>query len=112
MRLRNVFLVGLVVGVGYIPNLAAGQSAVVTPVADKTVTTAATLIQASNAFREALSCTNHDGTINVRWGDATITTTKGQRIPAGATAEIRTKSQVYMIAESGSVTVSCTEETK
>lgn len=82
------------------------------PIADATITTAATLVIAGNAFRSALSCTNHSTTINVRWGDANITTTKGQRIPTGATIEIRNRGPIYMIAESSTATVSCTEETK
>lgn len=96
---------------------ASGQSVAIAPLADVTVTTAATWIGSGtsgsgNAFRNSMSCTNQSSTINVRWGDSSITTTKGQRVPAGATVEIYNRGAIYMIAESSTAVVSCTEETR
>jgi hypothetical protein len=87
-----------------------GQNAKVVAIADVTVTSAATLVDAASAFRTVLSCTNH--TVAVRWGDSTVTATKGQRIPIGATAEIYNRDAVYMISEGANSTVSCTKETR
>ena len=81
-------------------------------VSDATITSTATLVDAQDAFRVALSCTNHSASVNVRWGDSTVTATKGQRIPFGQTIEIRNSAPVYMISEGASITVSCTKETK
>lgn len=82
----------------------------ITPVSDVSVTSSATLVRAANGNRIALSCTNTDSAVHVRWGDSTVTATKGQRIPAGSAAEIRNIGAVYMISEGATVTVSCTEE--
>ena len=79
---------------------------------DVTVTSTATLVLAGNAFRYALNCTNTDAGVHVRWGDSTVTATKGQQLRAGASIEILSKAPVYMISEGTDVTVSCTEETK
>ncbi len=81
-------------------------------VADVTVTGTATLVKATNAFRFALSCTNNDSGVNVRWGDAAVLAASGQRIRAGASVEIKSRGAVFMISEGANVTVSCTEETK
>lgn len=83
-----------------------------TLIADKTVTTSATLISAANGNRAALNCTNNDSTTAVRWGGSTVTSTLGQRVAAGASISIRNTVAVYMAAESGSVTVTCTEEVR
>lgn len=83
-----------------------------TVIADVTVTGSATLISADNANRATLNCTNTSGSVNVRWGGATVTATTGQRIPFGAAIEIRNIGAVYMISEGANVTVSCTEETR
>lgn len=82
------------------------------PISDKTVTNSATLIAASNPQRYILNCTNHDSTVHVRWGDGTVTSTKGQRFPALARIEIASKDAIYMISEGANVTVSCTEENR
>lgn len=80
----------------------------VTAYTDVSVTTTATLVQASNSSRGALSCTV---SAPVRWGHSTVTTTKGQQIAANATITIHNTAAIYMIAESDTATVSCTEET-
>lgn len=80
----------------------------VTSLADVTVPGTATLIKASNSLRAALNCATTEA---VRWGDSAITTTKGQRIGANSSIEIKNTAAVYMIAESSTATVSCTEET-
>lgn len=84
----------------------------VTSLADVTVTGTATLIKAANSERVALSCTNTSASVNVRWGDSTITAAKGQRVPFGTAIEIKNRGAVYMISEGANVTVSCTEETR
>lgn len=82
----------------------------VVALADVSVTTSATLVSGSNADRYVLSCTNTSGSVAVRWGGSDVTATKGQQLPAGASIEIRNTGSVYMIAESGTATVACTEE--
>lgn len=78
-----------------------------TPQADVTVTTTATLVKASNANRAALNCTT---TEEVRWGTSSVTTTSGQLLPANASVAITNTAAVYMIAVLTEATVSCTEE--
>lgn len=81
----------------------------ITDQADVTVTSAAAvLIKASNSNRSALNCTT---TTNVRWGSSTITITKGQLVAANSSVAIRNTGAIYMIAETDTATVSCTEET-
>lgn len=79
---------------------------------DVTVTSSATLVLAGNSFRYALNCTNTSASVNVRWGDSTVTASKGQQFRAGTSIEINSRAPVYMISEGANVTVSCTEETK
>lgn len=80
----------------------------VTAYTDISVTTTATLIAASNSSRGVLNCTTSAA---VRWGHSTVTTTKGQQIPAGGSIAIHNTAAIYMIAESDTAAVSCTEET-
>lgn len=83
-----------------------------TPLSDVSVTGSATLVRAANGNRLTLSCTNTSSTDAVRWGgDSSVSATKGQRLPAGASIEIRSLDDVYMISEGGTVEMSCTEET-
>lgn len=82
------------------------------PLADLTVTGAVTLVSAANANRVYLNCTNNDAAVNVRWGGATVTATRGQRLVAGGAIAIPSTGAVYMISEGANVTVSCTEELK
>lgn len=70
-------------------------------------TTTATLVSASNSSRGALNCT---ASTAVRWGHSTVTATKGQQIQAGGSISIHNTAAVYMIAETDTATVSCTEE--
>lgn len=79
----------------------------VTAQTDVSVTTTATLVSASNSSRGALNCT---ASTDVRWGHSTVTATKGQKIPAGGSISIHNTAAVYMIAETDTATVSCTEE--
>ncbi len=83
----------------------------ITPLADVSVTSSATLVRAANGDRLTLSCTN-TGAVHVRWGSSAVTAAVGQRIPAGASVEIHSIGAVYMISEGASVTVSCTEESQ
>lgn len=80
----------------------------ITPKADISVSTAATLIAASNATRAVLNCST-DATI--RWGSSAVTSAQGQRVLANSSVAITNTGAVYMAAESGSAVVSCTEET-
>jgi len=78
------------------------------PLNDVTVTGSPTLVAAANANRVSLSCTKHSPDVNVRWGNASVGLTAGQRwLVAG---EIRNPAAVYMISESSNVVFSCTEE--
>lgn len=108
-RWRGIVLVLLVLSV---PAWAWGQGTTAVPKTDVTVTNAATLVLAGNAFRYALNCTNNSATVHVRWGDATITATTGQRFPNGTAIQILSRGPIYMISEGANVTVSCTEEGK
>ena len=110
-RLSEGTLLGLLLIFGT-HSPASAQSALAAPITDVVVSSTAKLVITGNAFRDTLSCTNHSTTVNVRWGDAGVTTTKGQRVPAGASAEIRNRGPIYMISEGVDVTISCTEETR
>lgn len=83
----------------------------VTPIADVTVTGTATLIAAAED-RLAISCTNNDSSVNVRWGNASVTASTGQQLKAGLAIQILNRDAIYMISEGASVTVSCTKEYK
>ncbi len=78
--------------------------------AEVTVTGTPTLVCASNDLRVNCTCRNI-GAADVRYGDITITTTKGAQIKAGEPAEIRLRGNIYMISEGADTTVACTEET-
>ena len=94
-------------------SISSGQDgAAISSLADVTVTGSATLVKANTSGRAAMSCTVPDGGANVRWGDSTVTAAKGQRVPAGASIEIRNRGPIYMISEGANVVVSCTEEIK
>ena len=112
--MKKLFLAGLLIAVFAIPAhaLDVGAGWVVSPITDVTVTGTATLIRAAASNRTTLSCTNTSASVNVRWGDSTVTASKGQRVPFGSAIEIRNTGAVYMISEGASVTVSCTEETR
>lgn len=86
--------------------------AVITPIADVTVTNVATLLRAANSARLSLSGTNNDGGVNIRIGDATVTAARGQRIGPGASFKTTVVAAVYAISEGANVTVSLTEETQ
>jgi hypothetical protein len=88
----------------------AAESQMIAAKADVTVSNTATLVVAKNRNRTALSCTNTSASVHVRWGGSDVSATKGQRIPAGAAAEIRNSGAIYMISEGADVTVACTEE--
>lgn len=80
--------------------------------ADVSVTSSATVVANANGNRVFLSCTNTHATVHVRWGDSTVTATKGQQLRAGRSIEIKNRDVVYMISEGATVTVACTEETR
>lgn len=78
-------------------------------ISDVTVTTAATLVCPANDNRVNCTCVNI-GAAAVRYGDSTISATKGARIGVGQTAEIRVRGAIYMISEGVSTDLACTEE--
>lgn len=84
----------------------------VTALADVSVTSSATLVNALDTTRVNLNCTNTSSSVHIRWGDSTVTSTKGQQIPAGTAVEISNVGDVYMISEGATVTVACTKETR
>jgi hypothetical protein len=79
---------------------------------DATVTTAATQICPINGSRVDCSCTNNDAANAFRVGDALVTATRGQRVPAGATFKAITTSAVFGVSEGGSISVSCTDQSR
>jgi hypothetical protein len=79
---------------------------------DVSVTAAATLLCPVNGSRVDCSCTNNDASNAIRVGDSTITATKGQRVPAGATFKAITTSSVFGIAEGAAVNMSCTDQSR
>lgn len=81
-----------------------------TPLSDITVSGSATLVRAANPSRVMLTCTNNHTGLAARLGDATITTTRGVRIPAGASVSIGGVYAVFAISEGASLTFSCTED--
>lgn len=76
---------------------------------DVTVTSTATLVCPSNDNRVNCTCVN-TGADAVRYGDSTISATKGARIAAGNPAEIRVRGNIYMVSEGADTTLACTEE--
>jgi len=80
---------------------------VLTDQTDVTVTTTPTLVRASNSNRAALNCTV---TASVRWGSSSISATRGQVVGANSPIAIRNTSAIYMVTDSSTSTVSCTEE--
>ena len=94
-----------------VPSIGQAQSSI-EALADVTVTSSATLVAAGDGFRYALNCTNTNASVNVRWGDSTVTTTKGQQIRAATAIEILSRGPVYMISEGANVVVTCTKESK
>lgn len=76
---------------------------------DVTVTSTATLVCPANDNRVNCTCVNI-GAEPVRYGDSTVSATKGARIGAGQPAEIRVRGAVYMVSEGLDTTLTCTEE--
>lgn len=76
---------------------------------DVTVTGTATVVCPANDNRVTCTCVNLGATA-VRYGDSTISATKGAQIPSLTPAEIRVRGAVYMISEGADTTVACTEE--
>lgn len=83
-----------------------------TALTDVTVTSTATLVKTSNAARIWLNCTNTDSSVNVRWGNSLVTSTKGQQLQAGSSVQIANRAAIFMASEGADVTVACTEETR
>ena len=79
---------------------------------DVTVGATAVSVCPANAARVDCSCTNNDGANAVRVGNSLVTATRGQRVNGGGTFKATTTSAVFAIAESGSVILSCTDQTK
>lgn len=78
------------------------------------VTVGATAIQVcpANGSRIDCSCTNNDGAIAVRVGDANVTASRGQRVTAGSTFKASTTGTVFAISEGGNALLSCTDQTR
>ena len=76
-----------------------------------TSTTRAKTVATPLANRQGIYIFNNDASLNVRWGDANITTTQGARIPAGTGLWVAAgpSTDVYVVAESGTPVVSITE---
>lgn len=76
-----------------------------------TSTTRAKTVGTPLANRQGIYIFNNDASINMRWGDSSITTTQGARLAAGTGIWIAAgpSVDVYIIAESGSPVLSITE---
>lgn len=119
---RRRRLLGLALALAGLAGLAAPGSSwaaggsTFTPLADISVvsTGTGTTLQTANQGRIGLVCTNTDATIHVRLGSTTTvpTTTKGVQLRAGASITVTSTAAIRAIAESGTVTVACTEETR
>lgn len=96
---------------GVVVRQVGGQATTVTPLNDVTVTNVATQIRFASTSRVALNITNLSGSTGVRWGDSSVTATKGQRIGPGQSAQITATAAVFMISEDVNVSISLTEET-
>lgn len=79
---------------------------------DISVTGTATQLCPINGSRVDCSCTNNDSANAIRVGGSTITATRGQRVPAGATFKAVTTSAVFGVAEGASVSMSCTDQSR
>lgn len=79
---------------------------------DTTVTAAVGQVCPINGSRVDCSCTNNDAANALRVGDSNVTATRGQRVPAGATFKAVTTSAVFAVSEGGSVSVSCTDQSR
>lgn len=111
MNKKRISWLVLVLAILAVATFSDAQISKITPIADITVTGTATQIASDNGNRHAVSCTNN-GTVNVRWGNSSVTATTGQRLAAGASIEIRASAVIFMISEGANVTVSCTEEAR
>jgi hypothetical protein len=107
----SVFNITTAVAGPTVPTVVTG-GATITPISDVTVTNVATLLRAAHSSRLALSGTNNDGAVNIRFGDSTTTATKGQRVAFGATFKTTVTAAVFAISEGANVTVSLTEEVR
>ncbi len=82
------------------------------PIADATISSAAATQFPSGgplSGRKGIYIFNNDAAIYLRWGDSTVTATKGGRIAPGTGITIMGSAAVYLYAESGSPTASGTE---
>jgi len=79
---------------------------------DVAVGATAVVLCPTNASRVDCSCTNNDGAVAFRVGNAAITATRGQRVSGGGTFKASTTSQVFGISEGAAVQVSCTDQTR
>lgn len=96
--------------VQFVPSAMAQQGSRFTPRDDVTVGAIVTQIQGANSARVALVCTNNDAVNAIRIGDASVSATKGQRVPPGGTFSVTATPAVFGFSEGGTVTISCSEE--
>ncbi len=80
------------------------------PIADNALSTTAEEICPAAGNRIGCVCTNNDATIHMRVGDSTVTTTQGVQLRAGTSGTFTSPFAIYFVAESGTPTVSCTDE--
>lgn len=93
--------------------LAQGGTSFYVPIADVSVTAlVAVKVCPTAGNRIGCGCRNNSTTINLRYGSAAVTPVSGEQFGPGAYGVFDAGSGVWMIAESGTVTVSCTDERK
>jgi non-ribosomal peptide synthetase component E (peptide arylation enzyme) len=112
--MRKLLLVSmLLLGAITIRNVAWGQQpSNIAGRTDISVTGTITQLCPINGSRVDCSCTNNDSANAIRVGGSTITATRGQRVPAGATFKAVTTSAVFGVAEGASVSMSCTDQSR
>jgi hypothetical protein len=86
------------------------QATVVTPIADVSITNAATSIVASDATRLLLTCVN-TGAQNMRVGSSAVTATTGMQVRPGGSFSTTATAAIQAISETATATTaSCTRE--
>lgn len=79
-------------------------------ITDNALSTTAEIVCSAAGNRIGCVCTNTDSTIHIRVGDSAVTPTRGAQLRATLSGTFTSPFDIYMAAESGTPTVSCTDE--
>lgn len=88
------------------------QGQVWSDLADTSVGSVAVQVVPRNSARIALVCTNTSTNIALRLGSATVSTTRGVQLQPKGTLMFTGTAAMFAVAESGTVTLACSEELK